>query len=83
VPGITTTTCLPEPGSWSSEPYTLRPARAVDPGDASYAMVESSFLEAAARPDRPGNVPGIMFLQSDPLARDSQTRHPDDGVRPT
>jgi hypothetical protein len=46
-------------------------------------MVESSFLEAAARPDRPGNVPGMMFLQSDPLARDSQTRHPDDGVRPT
>ena len=68
MPGITTTTCVPEPRSWSSEPYT---------------MVESSFLEAAARPDRPGNVPGIMFLQSDRLARDSQTRHPDDGVRPT
>jgi hypothetical protein len=40
VPGTITTTCRPEPRSWSSEPCTLRPARAVDPGTASYAMVD-------------------------------------------
>ena len=83
VPGTITTTCRPEPRSWSSEPCTLRRARAVDPGTPRTRWSDPASWRPQPVRIRPGNMPGIMFLRSDPSARDSQTRHPDDGVRPT